>query len=810
MGKKLAKTKPVSQQRSQPAQQRSLPSPNPELANPDVAVAVASASPPRSRLKSWLATLGALLLLVGSAGLTVGGAWLAIQMIVDPDAILGLNRFLPAWTQIPTASQESFYTLEEIRTSLQQAGRTAGEPISLGVDAKLSPENIAKTDILLPVMTRRSLCQGDNCDQIVELRVYRPVQRPYQKEQSYWLASQIDVSGPEESFAIAPLVDVDADNQGSSRALPLTSIKRMGGKVPPGIWLLLKGEMVRGDTAIAYGRVAHYNPNRTYLGWMATWTSPVAEEPRWQQLVPGADPELVINQTVGLEPRFQMYQVKPRDFLPDPIQLEAVALAEPAFTSENYTKIMTLARAGLWSQALQWLNSLKQASQNDPSLWSADAQAQMEFIRLHAQATRTQSEQSWASPSQQALTNLIDGRWARALQVFEASADNSREIASWLQNGSEPVWKRVVAALKVEPTQKDAKAWGALLIAAQQDQAKAIAWLKKQPQTTPTVVTQITTLLKRLDPNFTDATLLSSFASQIVGTAEPVAQFNPVGWLPLDPQAGLKREAEQAWYQVQVAGFYDGERWQRLPFSNLKLGNNPTAQQLAKVLGLTNDAQLQVIVWTPDSQQTTLMATVKAVQWRGNTLRLLALGDPMPAVTSTVADAPPVPSPLAVTSAALQWIEPTTVAIAGLDQQQPQAAALLWQAVWTELAQSGQVSGSTPDLTALMQTTDVGNWSVQQIDLTGNQQPDFIVTLDGANLDSLKPPSPTGSPTTTPPRTLIVTDTGQVLYSEFSNSAKQSLLAIADLGDGGTPALVIEQAQGYQLQRWSTANKRLE
>ena len=47
----------------------------------------------------------------------------------------------------------------------------------------------------------------------------------------------------------------------------------------------------------------------------------------------------------------------------------------------------------------------------------------MDVIRLHSQLTKTQAEKNWASPSQQVLADLIDGRWEKALQVFEASPE---------------------------------------------------------------------------------------------------------------------------------------------------------------------------------------------------------------------------------------------------------------------------------------------------------------------------------------------------------------------------------------------------
>ncbi|HEY9749351.1 MAG TPA: hypothetical protein V6C63_11765 [Allocoleopsis sp.] len=774
--------------------------------------------PVKPQSRAWLSTLGALALLCGAAGLTVGGAWVAILLIVDPDAIVGLNQYLPAWTRIPVASQETFQTLSEIRDSLRQAGRIAAEPISLASEIKGANQTATATDLLIPVLAKRPLCQAantldstpNNCEQIVELRVYRPVadaRRYTKQEQAYWLASQIAVAGPEESFAIAPLVEANSENQGSARSLPLTSIQRFEGRVPTsGVWLLLSGQMVRGDDTIAYGRIAHYNPDREYLGWMAEWTSPTGEVPTWQAITSGATPELVVNQTVGLEPQFQVYQVQPRKFLPDPIHLEAIALSDPAFDTETYGKIMTLARSGLWSPALAWFKSLRQASENNPELWSNAAQAQMDFVRLHAEATQAQAEKSWASPSQQVLINLIDGRWARALSVFQASVDNSHEVASLLEGDADRLWNRVEAALKVDPMQTDAKAWGALIVGAKKNKAAAIAWLKKQPKTNAAAIARISKLLDRLDPNFSDAIPPSTHLSQIVGTANPLKQINPADWWQLK-SSKLQLEAGQAWYEVEVTAFYDGKRWWRSNFSDLKFSKTDGAEPLWNLLGLTTDPQLQLLVWSDTAQQNTIFATAKAVQLQGSTLRILAAGDPMPTATSDQ----PLPNPLALTTTALQWVSPPMITLAELNQQQPKQASPILQALGTELERSNELP---PDVTgtaaSLLQETEIGSWQVQQIDLTGNQQPEAVFTLDPETRASLQLDQlTTEKRDRAKPRTVIVSDTGTVIYNEFTGSS-ESLLTIAEIGDRGIPVLVIDSPTGYRLERWSPQKQKFE
>nr|WP_290226202.1 hypothetical protein [Trichocoleus desertorum] len=817
MGTKPDKTALKAQKKFFPPRKLATPKP---IASADLPKVPHPAQPPaKAQSHAWLSVLGAFLLLCGAAGLTVGGAWVAILLIVDPDAIVGLNQYLPAWTRIPVASQESFQTLAEIRTSIRQSGRIVAEPVSLGKEVKGANQTSSATDLLIPVLARRPLCQAtntlgstqNNCEHIVELRVYRPVVDAWRypkQEQSYWLASQIAVAGPEESFAIAPLVDANSENQGSARSLPLTKIQRFEGKVPTkGVWLLLSGELVRGDDTVAYGRVAHYNPEREYLGWMLEWTSPTGQPPAWKAITSGDTPELVVDQTVGLEPQFQVYQVQPRQFLPDPIQLEAISLSEPAFDTATYSKIMTLARSGLWSPALAWFKSLQQASESNPELWSNAAQAEMDFVRLHAEATQAQAEKSWASPSQQVLTNLIDGRWARALSVFQASVDNSQEVASLLKGDADRLWNRVEAALKVDPAQTDAKAWGALIVGAKKDKAAAIAWLKKQPQTNSTAIARISKLLDRLDPNFSDTIPPSTHPSQVVGTAEPLKQINPADWWQLQ-NSSLKLEPGQIWYEVQVTGFYDGKSWRRSDFSDLKFSKTDGAEPLWNLLGLTTDPQIQILVWTDTAQQNTIFATAKAVQLQDGTLRILAAGDPLPTPTS----GQPLPNPLALTSTALQWAAPTVTTLADLNQQQPKLAIPILQALGAELEQSNQLpTGVTATPTSLLQQSEIGSWQVQQIDLTGNQQPEAVFTLDPATLASLQLDQPTSQqPSSARSRTLIISDTGTMLYNEFDGTAQQSLLAIADLGDGGIPALVIDGTTGYRLQRWSTKKQQFE
>lgn len=457
-------------------------------------------TPQKSRSPSslWMVLAAITFLLAGMAGIA-GSAWLAMQLMVNPQQLLWINRYIPDWIPIPVTGLKPPQTLNEIRQEIQQIGAIPAEPLPLGKNKSILDHKTAAADLLVPILRQRDNCQSD-CERIVELRVYQTTQQqrhPNDRQTYYQLVTQLAIAGLEESFVIAPLIDAQADNQGSTRSLPLTTLSRFEGLVPAqGVWLTLSGKRSRADETILYGRMIHYNPQRLRLNWMLDWTSPAAQPPIWQEVTGDGTPELVVNQTIGMEPQFKLYQIKPVNFLPNPIQLEPISLFEPALEHPTYHSALMLARSGLWSPSLHKLQALKQAGTVGP--WSAAAQAQMDFIRLHAQVTKVQAETAWASPSQQVLADLVDGRWKPALQVFGENFENSREIAGLLQADAGPIRRRVEAALKVASTQWDLKAWLTLLIAAQQGEARAIAWLKKQPKTSSADFKRIETLVNQI------------------------------------------------------------------------------------------------------------------------------------------------------------------------------------------------------------------------------------------------------------------------------------------------------------------------
>lgn len=441
-------------------------------------------------------TIGAIGLLSIAAGLVISGAWLSVEFILDPRSVIWLNHYLPDGAKIPIVGSAELRTLVELQEALRKTGRTIGNPILLDSNLK-STKKLA--DLLLPVLTHLENCDLD-CDRVTELRVYRPVLASDSrgKPEYLQLISQLPISGIDETFVLTPFAEAEGDDQGSTRALPLTTLQRFEERAPgQGIWLNLSGQQSQGDKSAAYGEIVHYNPGQTYLNVLLRWTSPIGEAPVWQKRAKGMLSTLVVNQSIGLEPNFAAYQVRARKFTPDPLQLLPVSLTDPALENGAFVDALFLARNGLWSTALEFLRSVKK--RQPPSEWSAAAQAQMDLVERHAQVTQLQASQPWVSGSQQVLVNLIDGRWAKATQVLQTSPDDRDEITNLLKSDSGRLWKRVSALLKVNPTRQDVQTWGALILMAQQDKVNAIAWLKKQPQEAATSRAQIIKLLNQVD-----------------------------------------------------------------------------------------------------------------------------------------------------------------------------------------------------------------------------------------------------------------------------------------------------------------------
>ncbi|MEH2278466.1 MAG: hypothetical protein V7K40_27725 [Nostoc sp.] len=759
------------------------------------------AKKPQKKLKrgSWLSSMLAIAILLSSASLIMAFAWISVLFIFNPDQVSWLNKILPAWAQIPLSKHEHPQTLKQIQLNLSKENKIFGETLPLHQDAKNS--------FLLAVFQQRANCQSD-CKQLVELRVYERSEELEFKSQSenyYYLATQLPVTGPEESFVISPLLDGTSEHQDISIPLPLTKVQRFDGGTPlSGVWFNLRGQRQQGTDTFAYGDIVYYNPERTNLLQMLSWTSPNGQFPKWQQVTGDGTKELVVDQTISLEPYLQVYQVKPLKLFLKPIQLEAITLQSPALKDSAYQNALSIARSGLWTPAFEWLKFIKKQRKG---VLPEVAQAQMDLIRLHSQLTKTQADKNWASPSQEVLADLIDGRWGKALQVFEASPHNAQEIATLLKADKKRLWNRTAVALRVNPNRLEVQAWFALILAVQQGEEHANSWLKAQPKITKDNFAYIQGLLARLNNEGTSQ-ISSTHPSQIVGTVQPITQVTSTEWLQPNSPTNLKLTDNQVWYQVEVSAFHDGKRWLNSPFENLNPPKTDAAKFFWKTLGITSDPEIQIVVWLPNGEQQITIAAIKAVQLQGKVLRLLAAGPKTPENQNGVLQ----PKPLALTNAALEWVQPSPITLQELHQQNPQGVKVMLSSLWQSLQKSGEVpAGAIPSFEQMQEK--LGDWPVQVIDLTNNAQPEIILTISAAAIASLNQPTSGIQGENIEQhrdRTIILSDRNEVIYTDFTGNYFQRLSAIAKLSRVQSLALLIENAHNYSLRRWSEKNQRFE
>lgn len=465
----------------------------------------------RSRLGRWLLNGVPVVLLLGTGATVVMGGVLSAQFILEPRSVAWVNRYLPAGLQVPIPDWDAPRTLAEIRSAIETEDRVPGETVSL-------PNGV----ILLPVIQQQTNCTSQ-CDRLVALRLYQPAKADDRatSEPKYQLVNQMKLAGVEEWFVLEPMANLQLVTPGTSTPLPLDTVQKMD---PPngksGIWLNLTGTREEGDTTIRYGRVLNYDPKQFRLNGLADWTSPAGSMPHWEQVTDSTTPELVVDQTVGLEPQIKIYQLTQATGLP---RLQAISLLKPAIDQPDYKTALSLARSGLWSIALEWLQDVKKTQ----SQWPRAAQAQLDLIQRHAKLTQAQAQQASANVSQQVLAKLIDGQWQSAVEVFRKAQDDRTEILDAVRLDAGRLWRRVATMLDADPGDPYAQAWGALIVEERQDRKMALKWIKEYPKSAAR-----DRVIAQLLPGFLPTEIAKKPGSKPSEKSDPIAVNSPA---PMSP-----------------------------------------------------------------------------------------------------------------------------------------------------------------------------------------------------------------------------------------------------------------------------------
>ena len=443
------------------------------------------------------------LLVLGSFGTIVGLLWLSAEYLSNPDFAFWLDYGLLGTVHPRQSSGGQPLKLSKIQSVIKAEGFFAGEPIPLQSDSTLQFGLGTAADIAIPVFKKDGATGTDNhnlCTQscsIQQLRIYRALQLPllirvFQRDPYFRRTDIITVQGPSESDLRSvdnnPLVSL-----GSDQSLPLTQSDLYDPAPRPGQWLRLVGLRNQGSSVSTYGQIYYFNPRLERLELMLNWVSPLGEIPQWQQVTGDGKPELVVNQTVGVEPQYKVYQIKRADGVAH--QLQPILLDDPAFNNADYLRALALARSGLWTPAQALLRQVKQYNSKS---WSASAQSQLDLIQLHARMAQAQAVQSSASGVQRIMAYLVNGSWNTALDVLASDKSLRPELREMLLSDSGSLANRIDTALKAAPGDSDIVAWGALLRLCQGSPEGAMAWTRQQAGGNPATLTRVQKLIKEM------------------------------------------------------------------------------------------------------------------------------------------------------------------------------------------------------------------------------------------------------------------------------------------------------------------------
>ena len=737
-------------------------------------------------------------------GGVLAGTWIALQLVINPGSVGWLSWIFPEWgREADLHVRDAPKPLAELAAIAQESGLQFGDPINLHPHGQ--PAN--RSTLMIPVMASPQGCSGDRCGRIVELRVYHAVEESW-REPHYQLGDRIAIEGPDEFFVTAPLVQVTSLGPGSSRALPLHKVERFA--VQPsadGIWFLVRGEHRVGRDRFQFGHIGWYDFRRQRLGLDEPWTSPTGERPRWTSITGNETPELVIDQTVGLEPRYLVYFLK----APSPrraLDLEAISLQQVPIDTRTYEDALLLAQHGLWSPAQAILTSLKQRYSDD---WPAYAQAQLDLVRLHAEVTQRNAGRDWANPGQALVAMLMDGQWENSWAFLMAELQNENSVSQVLQEDQRSLWRRVEAAVRVSPDRNAVRNWASLMQYLRRGRDAAIAQLQDSDRLTSVSLNrQQRDILQQLDNALLSRTAGTTPTTNFYGTATRLTAPAAADWQQADGSPPTLEATTEQWYRIRVEAVQGSETWERSPFSTL-LGVGATPRYLWRQLGFDRHSEVILSSWDAFGQRQSRQATVQALRWTDGSLDLLvsAAQTSVPPPDSEVVeidagtDASETPStipPIAHSRSALQWQAPASLSLSAIANEDPALAETVAQTLPQTLQEVGVLTvdwqewGTAPFY-------GLGNWTVQQIELTGDDRPEFIIPL-ARDMSFVSDASPQGN--------LIISSEGRIIYSEIGAQAGSPILAIATMPNGDRPLFITQENGRYRLRRWSDHAQRFE
>ncbi|MBE9158019.1 hypothetical protein IQ265_14465 [Nodosilinea sp. LEGE 06152] len=736
------------------------------------------------RLRGWLGVLLALISFGGGLALVGLSFRLGLRLMLNPEA---LPQVLAQFQRSQQMALPPATSLEDLRRQAEADQQRLGEPLRLG-----EPDPDGRGMLLVPLQSSASgaivslaLLQGKDSEGELRAIATLPIP-PLSKDLvlAPWLNNSQAPTAAPSTFAF-------------SRVVPLPA--------PPvatdGIWLTLEGSWPQQGLTLRYGHLVHYDPQHQRLELLKPWSSPANRPPQWADLDGDGPSDLIIDETVGLEPALQGWQViagaTPR--------LQSVSWVrvpgDAGARAGAYQQALRLARSGLWSLAATSLSDLKAALAEG---WTPVAEAQLRLAERHAAITRQQADQDWSTPTQQVLALLIDGRWEAALTQLEANTDLLPTLISRLATDRGRMWSRISAAAAQPNPEPAVYVWGGLALKAQQNQPTSLDgatqdWLTRQPvpaasrQRLNRMLTALSSAQAQTVANKSDGATRQDLGQGAIAPAQTVAD-GAIAIAPLEaiigqarpisaPQTGYAAPGQTLdsalgqWYAVELRTVRQNQTW-RQGFATPATADPAVVWPAVRTAA---QASPQVLRWVTPTTGVPSLLTVRGLTLANGTTTLLATG---PAVDASVLP------PLVFSQGALTWLDAS-------QRQRPDAEAIATPV--------GAVLFGRQPLPAEFARA-LTNLAQHSLDLTGDGQTERVLTWDDAALAQLTQwqlPVDRSAP-----KTVILNSDNQVLYSDLF--APQSLVALTNPTLGGSIALLVHRSGSYDLLTWNAATKQFE
>jgi len=733
----------------------------------------------------FLRLLAVIGLWVGAGSLLALCVWTSVVIILRPQSPHWLTQRLPGfaqgWGNMPVQSTT------EIEAELQAQQRYAGDWMEVSQFGEARSLNDLR---ILPIYQTRSAC-SQNCETIVELRLYGLHHRD--AEGSYMqLLDQMAVRGPAEETVLDPIRHADLSTIGSTYPLPLPELKPLYETGLPGGWFTLTGRWQNQGSHVLYGQLFHIDLQAMRLHSLLNWKSLQGRLPTWHNLDAVGLPELIVNQSVGLEPQFNVYVVASTDTAGVMTRLEALSLTPAPLPQEaylsHYRNGLLLAQNGLWSQAQVHFTDI-QARLADQ--WPLELERQRQLIRLHARISQGYADRDWSQSSQKLLALLLDGQWTAALTTLETPQRGfTQSVLPLLERNSARLWQRLTASLQVNGNQEDARLWGALILLAKENETAALQWLTAdQESPLKDSFEAIAAKLQTPDadtPDLTPVTATTTASATQTGSFFGIAR--PLS-IPITQWQASPHDAEpplppgQQWYEISVQAVYDRPQWQTQPVPPDP--NAPDAiARFWQSLGLRPNSALQVISPTGAASQTLRIADLR---WQGETPQILATGN------LSVGDTWIVTQPG-------QW-HPLRSGDTELITQVYRTTPELGDRLLSSLSRHLGLSADQ-----LAATVRAGNniAQVRRRDFTGDGEDEILLTLDPDAINRANLPIAVSSALN-----FMLSADGRLLYSDVWTNSDQFLIGWIQPPAGaaglvtvrrGAPSLLTWNAPGQQFR----------